>query len=195
LQTTESAKTQAPDADNSEKSHGTRVASVAVGQRFGVAKKATLVSVKVLPDSIDILQAIDNVHQDVVFDNPTRLEKCVVVCPWSFDTPDPELAALFRVTFGRLFKAGIPVVASSGNRRRNSDAINRLPQVLSAPDFPLINVGASDVNGERAVFSQGGPQLSVHAPGVGVEFSNKDGTQATGDGTSYGKLLAIPYSM
>jgi hypothetical protein len=67
--------------------------------------------------------------------------------------------------------------------------------VLSAPDFPLINVGASDVNGERAVFSQGGPQLSVHAPGVGVEFSNKDGTQATGDGTSYGKLLAIPYSM
>jgi hypothetical protein len=190
LQTDESAKSQAPDEDNSERSHGTKVASVAVGQRFGVAKKATLVSVKALLDSIDLLQAIDNIYKDVVFDNPSRVQKTVVVCPWSVENDDKQLLAAFRATFDRLFKMGIPVVMSSGNHRKSSDDINRLPQVLSAPDFPLINAGGSTINGERVDTSQGGPKLTVHAPGIDVEVSNKDGIKAVAKGTSFGTLLA-----
>jgi hypothetical protein len=79
------------------------------------------------------------------------------------------------------------VVVTSGNGRKTTDEINNAPAVLYQADFPLIVVGGTDIDGNRHTTSQGGPKLAVHAPGVNVDVSNKDGTKDTRAGTSYGK--------
>jgi hypothetical protein len=92
------------------------------------------------------------------------------------------------------FSAGIPIVLASGNfgGDANRKVIDTFPQVLeNGDDFPLINVGATDIYGKHWSRSQGlgtsdGTQLTIYAPGDGISaHSHVDGPVSTGiSGTS-----------
>ncbi|KAF2125230.1 subtilisin-like protein [Dothidotthia symphoricarpi CBS 119687] len=185
LQTEDSKFRKDPeDSDSHANSHGTKVASVALGQRFGVAKGATLIAVKAIPTVVDRLEAVELVYEDIV-NNPDRVKKCVVVTPWTVKNNDPAYEEAFTIVFKRLLGLGVPVVAAAGNERKRSDDIDKLPPLLFGPKFPIINVGGSDNNGVRGGSSQGGSKLAIYAPGQGVELSDKDGKSVVGSGTSF----------
>jgi hypothetical protein len=175
------------------------VASVALGQRFGVAKKATLISVKSIKRTNDRLKALKLIHADLTSSNPLRPyqpdpKKSVVLMPFNFGT-DPKVAAAVKALIDPLLELGVPVVVTSGNRRTESDQVSRIPAVLYAADFPIIVVGGTNVNGDRHTTSQGGTQVAVHAPGVDVKLSNKDGSETTDSGTSFGKFPLLRHDL
>jgi hypothetical protein len=63
--------------------------------------------------------------------------------------------------------------------------------VLEGPDVPIINVGGTTLLGDRWRKSQGGPQLTIYAPGEDVGVQGKlDGSDGESliEGTSVGKL-------
>ncbi|KAH7363689.1 peptidase S8/S53 domain-containing protein [Pyrenochaeta sp. MPI-SDFR-AT-0127] len=149
---------------------GTKVASVALVQRFGVAKKATLISVKTTSEAVDNLAAIEMAYADISIKNPARAKKSVVNISW---------------TLGNSANIEIPVVVASGNERKSSDLSNKAPATLYALDFPVIAVGGTDPSGNRDNFSQEKRANAVHAPGSQIDVSNKDGTKVQEEGTSF----------
>jgi hypothetical protein len=81
------------------------------------------------------------------------------------------------------------------NRHAEPDEVTRIPTVLYTADFPIIVVGATEINGNRYTSSQGGAKLAVHASGKNVKVSNKDGPETTDTGTSFGKFPTPRYDL
>ncbi|WP_370948058.1 type VII secretion-associated serine protease mycosin [Amycolatopsis sp. cg5] len=90
---------------------------------------------------------------------------------------DGDLAAAVRYAVER----DVVVVASAANGAKDGD-----PVTYPASYPGVIAVGAVDVNGQRADFSQTGPYLSLMAPGVDViSVGPKGAGHWQGSGTSY----------
>ncbi|KAH7131789.1 peptidase S8/S53 domain-containing protein [Dendryphion nanum] len=187
----------ADDSRGHAEGHGTPVASIALGKKYGVAKAATLASVKII-DSVSILEGLELILDDVQ-DNPDPASKSVVLMSMvfreeKFDSPEEarksDTGAAVTERFGDLMDVGVPVVVSSGNYALlGSPRIDNIPPILEGPDLPLIVVGAATYEGERAAFSQYGDQLSLYAPGTEVLAQMKtDRTSRKADGSS----LAAP---
>ncbi|KAF2176958.1 subtilisin-like protein, partial [Zopfia rhizophila CBS 207.26] len=187
------------EEDGSAISHGTLVSSQAVGRKYGVAKAATLVSVKLRSKDrriIDFLQGLETVTKHLE-GKPDRHAKSVVISSLGFKsqmTPekaktDPD-AGLMRTYFDSLFEMGVPFVSSSGNLGDLFKTIDRLPKVLEDKDTPIINVGAVDMDGNKPQMSQDGPQLTISAPGIGVTGQTKEeGKEGSQPGTSHAAPL------
>ncbi|KAF2176956.1 subtilisin-like protein [Zopfia rhizophila CBS 207.26] len=185
-------KNEAPDSDSGSDSHGTMVASIVVGKKYGVAKAATLVVVKTTKTVSDFLQGLELVSTDLK-DKEDRRSKSVVISSLGFKgrldhdkgKADPD-GVLMGTYFDELFAGGTPFITSSGNRAQLFPNIDRLPKVLEDKDTPIINVGAVDFDGNRADFSQYGPQLTINGPGVDVTGQSRDdGKPRTDSGTSF----------
>ncbi|MBV9879517.1 MAG: S8 family peptidase [Gemmatirosa sp.] len=156
--------------------HGTGVAGQAVGTKYGVAKAATLHSVRVayghgvvLSDAIEGYQwVLSNVQRPAVVNQ-------------SFTT-SPGTAYWQQV----LISNGITVVAAAGNDNLN---------VCGTDDQPTnaaIIVGAVNVNLNRSTFSNYGACLDVWAPGEGTVSAAM--ASATDSTTSFGGTSgATPY--
>jgi hypothetical protein len=182
------------------------VSSQALGRKYGVAKAATLVSVKMtskfkdldakMADFILALEAVTT-HLE---SRPERHSKSVVTCShgWKIGMDhkkaETDPAAInMRVYLDRLFEMGVPFISSSGNLGRLFKTIDKLPKVLEDPDTPIINVGAVDADGSTPIFSQTGPQLTISAPGVGIAGQKKeDGKEGIEEGTSHCELFILP---
>jgi hypothetical protein len=82
-----------------------------------------------------------------------------------------------------------------GNRHAEPDEVTRILAVLYTADFPIIVAGATDINGNCYTSSQGGAKLAVHAPGVNVKVSNKDGPETTDTGTSFAEFPTPRYDL
>jgi subtilisin family serine protease len=208
LQTFWSERFEDPNEDDDPGGHGTEVASKALGQINGIAKGATLISVKLRYEIGEIMFAFTLIKHDLL---NRRLEdgkalNAVVVCtvlePEIF--PDPDVAKksrkgqnLIRV-LDSIHSEGVPIVFASGNAGDISgrENIDNYPQVLEGPGTPIINVGGTTLQGDRWGKSQGGPQLTIYAPGedVGIQgkLDGKDGESLVA-GTSVGKLPCIFY--
>jgi hypothetical protein len=168
--------------------HTTGVASNALGQRFGVAKKAILVSAKSTMSSTDGLESIN----DICFDIPNagRAKKSVVVISWgirhagfSMDAYD-DMADDLEDAMLPCLKAGVPIVLAAGNYATPArSSIDAIPQTLNNERFPLIIVGNSDKNGNRWHQSETASGL-LYAPGVDVKASDKYGGEQTVTGNS-----------
>lgn len=143
--------------------------------------------------TVDRLDVIDDVYEDIAVVNPGRVKKCVVLMSFNFGT-DAAITAAAKKAIEPILGLGVPVVVTSGNGRRTVDQVDKAPAVLYAADFPIIVVGGTDPAGNRGVYSQGGPKVAVHAPGSELDVSNKDGSRAVPQvqGTSYGKLPTNP---
>jgi electron transfer flavoprotein alpha/beta subunit len=89
-----------------------------------------------------------------------------------------DLGQGFQAAIQGLFDIGVPVVVSFGNNAPARPRMDRLPSILEADDFPIITVGAVDLNGSREPGSQGENQVAIYAPGVDVEAQLKHDKQS-----------------
>jgi aqualysin 1 len=154
--------------------HGTHVASIAAGTRFGVAKAATAHSVRVLDCSGNGTTA--DVIEGLNFVRTTGTTFPSVVNMSLFGPDSPAL----NDAISSLTGANVPVVVAAGNSA--SDACLGSP----ANEPSALTVGATAANDSRAGFSNFGECLDLFAPGVnvlGAGIANNDAT-ATISGTS-----------
>ncbi|KAK7686101.1 hypothetical protein QCA50_010913 [Cerrena zonata] len=138
--------------------HGTHVAGTAAGTRFGVAKRANLIAVKVLSDTgsgtvSDIISGMNFVL------NSARVSGRPSIASMSLGGGASD--ALDNAVAG-LTSNGVHVVVAAGNS--NVDAGNTSP--ARAPS--AITVGATTIADARASFSNFGAVVDLFAPGQDI---------------------------
>ncbi len=160
--------------------HGTHVAGTAAGTSYGVARKATIVPVKVLGcNGSGTMSGIITALDWIVANHPKGTP---AVLNMSLGGNRYELlnSALERVT-----AAGILSVAAAGNN--NGDAC--LVSPASSPS--ALTVGASDRTDTRAYFSNFGECVDAFAPGT--EIMSADAFNPNGTKTWQGTSMAAPH--
>lgn len=158
--------------------HGTHVATTAVGERYGVAKRATVVGVRVLDD-----QGSGSTEQVVAgIDWVTEHAESPAVANLSLGgQPDQALDRAVR----NAIAAGITFTVAAGNS--GADARQSSPARVTE----AITVGATDREDQRAGYSNHGPALDLFAPGsdiTGGWYTGDDATQ-----TLSGTSMASPH--
>nr|WP_234046213.1 S8 family peptidase [Streptomyces adelaidensis] len=159
--------------------HGTHVAATAVGTRYGVAKKAKVVSVRVLDNAgagttAQVIAGIDWVTE--------HARKPAVANMSLGGFGNAQLDAAVRNSIA----SGVTYAVAAGNDALAADLYSpaRVKQAIT--------VGATGRNDVRADFSNWGPSLDLFAPGMSItSASNKNDTgKATYSGTS----MATPHA-
>jgi hypothetical protein len=155
--------------------------------------------VKIVPDvAEEFNNAMELIIEDLKTTDPERQSRSVVVTSKYFGKATYELTKLqvLRDWFGdiiaELFELGVPLLYSAGNAGRDKTRkhIDTLPGVVQDADHPIINVGSATSNGERYESSQYGPQLTIYAPGDGVDCQYRDDKDSHPRiGTSFGKSV------
>lgn len=156
--------------------HGTVVAGIAASRDYGVAKQATVRSVKVLDCSgsgtlSSLLSGIDYVAQHA--QGPS-----VAVMSWSYGASEVLLRAVSALV-GR----GVFVAASAGNT--GADDCTAAPRAVG----PVMVVANSTIDDERNDTSSTGSCVDIYAPGTRIVSTVPGGETASYTGTS----MAAPH--
>ncbi|KAF9045110.1 serine protease [Panaeolus papilionaceus] len=161
--------------------HGTHCAGTAAGTRYGVAKGANLIAVKVLSDSGSGATSGIVSGLNWVLSQARASGRPSVV---SMSLGGSTATALDNAV-ASLTAAGIHVIAAAGNS--NTNAANTSP--ARAPS--AITVGASTIGDVRSSFSNYGAVVDVFAPGTSITSTWIGSTTATNNisGTS----MAAPH--
>ena len=160
--------------------HGTHVAGTVAGTRYGVAKKATIVPVRVLGCTgsgswSGFITAMDWIIANHPAGTPGVMNASLGGGKYQ----------LVNDAVQKLFAAGITPVVAAGNE--NTDACSRTP--ASTPN--AITVGASTDADARASFSNFGDCVDVFAPGQNI-VSNSNVDSSTPRSLS-GTSMASPH--
>ena len=155
-----------------EDGHGTAVAALAAGSSSdapGVAPSANILSIRVTDatstsDTFTIAQAIVAAVGAGA--------KVINVSLGGYST-----SATLSAAIGYATERGSIIVAAAGNDQAAQLA-------WPAADSRVISVGAIDRAGQQVTFSNSGPNLSLTAPGYGVQTAWQDGQRVYVDGTS-----------
>ncbi|KAK6330375.1 hypothetical protein TWF696_003471 [Orbilia brochopaga] len=164
--------------------HGTHVAGTVGSLTFGVAKNVTIFGCKVLDDrgggsdagiaaGIDAALTSHNARKS----NPGFRGSIINL---SLGSPEPS-QAIFAV-LQRAVAADMHVTIAPGND--NKDACRDFPAGFNRQLPSLFSVGATDIDDIRATFSDNGPCVDIHAPGVGIVSTAADGRIQALEGTS-----------
>ncbi|KAF8608323.1 subtilisin-like protein [Ceratobasidium sp. AG-I] len=148
--------------------HGTHVAGIAAGTRFGVAKKSQIIDVKIITDTgrgfaSDIIAGLS---WAVSHANTTARPSVFNLSLGGGDSTALDDAVMAVVT------AGIHVVVAAGNGA--VDASDWSPARVSG----AIAVGNVDMNGVRSQTSNYGAPVAVFAPGVNITSAATSGPTA-----------------
>ena len=172
------------------KGHGTCVMAKAGGKKYGVAKKADFMQVKVGKENT--FGKLQHAFRMVL--NDVKMQKLQGKAVINYSgvkhvvTNQDQKKILADTILKPLFDLDIVLVAASGNQAKETKDITSWPQ-SEADDFPIINVGSVDVEGKTAETSQGGKLLTVSAPGKEIMCADSTGNlESLRSGTSYGRF-------
>ncbi|KAI9178894.1 proteinase B [Blastocladiella emersonii ATCC 22665] len=151
------------DEDEDGNGHGTHCAGTIAGKRFGVAKHASPVAVKVLASNgagsmSDVVKGVEWAVQD--HKRRTKKDKNAKSVA-SMSLGGGKSATLDRVVNAAV-DAGIPFSVAAGNESQN--ACNVSP----AATEKAVTVGASTIDDKMASFSNHGKCVDVFAPGKDI---------------------------
>jgi len=184
--------TRTDDAMDIWTSHGSCVASKAVGRTYGVSKKSNLIVLKVTYAIEDLIWALFTAHKNILDNN--RQKRSVITFAFATAEPaeDDHAALRMKEIMGYLFDIDAVIVVPAGNYANSySTEIDRAPGIWEDRNFPLIVVGAASPNGLSYPPSQDGNHLSTTAPGYSVQCALKDGGFTLTSGTSLATALVI----
>lgn len=176
------------------------MASMALGARDGVSKKAELTMVKV--DQAEhqgksvgaerYMDALVKVY-DAVKDGDEK-GKAVVSMSWGVDPPANEdynsaLQDTFTFLLSKIIKdLDVPGLVSAGNNAHTDPEPNSIPAILGKERLPeLVVVGAVDLDGDAPEYFQKANWMKLFSPGDDVECAEQGGKYLTDYGTSQGK--------
>lgn len=163
--------------------HGTHVAGTIGSRAYGVAKKATLVAIKVFDTgSSSTSIVLDGFNWAVNNITASNLADSSVI---SMSLGGPVSTA-FNTAVASAFRAGVLSVVAAGND--GLDARTQSP--ASAPE--AITVGAVDVFNAKPWWSNYGPAVDIFAPGVEV-LSSWIGTKGDETLSIDGTSMATPH--
>jgi len=179
----------ADTVNNDCNGHGTHVAGTVGGTTYGIAKKTTLIAVKVLAcDGSGTYEGVIEGIQWTVTSSKSR--KRPSVGNMSLGGP---YAASVNQAIEAAVAAGVTMVVAAGNE--NADACTKSP--ASAPS--AISVGATGIDNSgqvqvdnRAYFSNYGKCTDIFAPGLQIT-SAWIGTSGTSINTISGTSMASPH--
>lgn len=158
--------------------HGTHVAGTVGSTTYGVAKKVRLHAVRVLDCSGTGTTA--QVVAGINWVTKNRIKPAVANMSLG-GGPQPALDQ----AVANSIKAGVTYVIAAGNN--NGDACNTSPARTPA----AITVGATDINDQRASFSNFGLCVDVFGPGVGI--TSTWNTSNTATAVLSGTSMATPH--
>ncbi|KAL1867371.1 hypothetical protein Plec18167_008642 [Paecilomyces lecythidis] len=162
--------------------HGTHVAGTIGGKTYGIAKKASLVSVKVFDGESSSTSIILEGYDWAVNDIISKHRAGVSVVSMSLGG---YYSSAFNDAVESAYEAGVTTVVAAGN--------DGLPALLYSPASAknAITVGAIQSDNTKAGFSNWGPSLDIFAPGVGILscWIGSDTAKNTISGTS----MATPH--
>jgi cerevisin len=158
------------DADEDGNGHGTHCSGTIAGKKYGVAKKANIYAVKVLRSNgsgtmADVVKGVEfaaESHQKQVQDAKDGKRKNFKGSVANMSLGGGKTSAL-DAAVNAAVKAGLHFAVAAGND--NADACKYSP---AAAELPL-TVGASDLNDDRAYFSNYGKCTDIFGPGVSIQ--------------------------
>lgn len=163
--------------------HGTRVAGVAAGEKWGVAKLAEIWSMKTTPCSgvpsrPAIKEALDELIDDETFNGANLLAVVNLSAELQFDDDINDKVTVLAS------ESGISFVHAAGNS--DADACNASPTSVHA-----ISIAASTPNDARWPNSNTGSCVDIFAPGEDIESAAHDST--TGAAVASGTSMSAPF--
>jgi subtilisin family serine protease len=179
--------------------HGTWMASLIAGHGhppagdsgvIGIAPRATILSIRVIPDRADphygrySREQEPNIQDSLARGIDYAVQHGAGVISMSIGYSAPNGAV--RQALQQAFSRGVVVVASAGNSGAPAGAsdVGQAPESFPA-DYPgVISVGAVNRAGAVAGFSSDNLSVQVAAPGVGVPAQGRDGRYWLVSGTS-----------
>ncbi|OAA37546.1 oryzin precursor [Beauveria brongniartii RCEF 3172] len=172
--------------------HGTHVAGTIGSNTYGVAKKTTLLGIKVIDynsrtrecegPTVGILRGLEYVAQDVAHRNCPKGVVVNMSLGGSFSQASNDAVA-------GLVDKGFFVAVAAGNGDEKKGRPMDASDVSPASERSACTVGASDRNDCIANFSNYGSMIDIHAPGVDIVSLKNGGGTALGSGTS----MATPH--
>lgn len=159
-----------------ELGHGTHVASILGGRRFGVARAVRVHALRILPCAGTTRTDFNAAVRAVEWITAHGVKPAVVnISPARWATADRSLDEAIVQSI----RAGFVYVLSAGGIK-NLDAFS--PQRVAE----AIKVGSTDAT-DTAKQSGYGPHLTLFAPGIGIQGagSGSDTAEFSGDGDSY----------
>ncbi|MER5305625.1 S8 family peptidase [Streptomyces lasiicapitis] len=158
--------------------HGTHVAGSVAGTKYGVAKKAKIVAVRVLDEEgggylAGIIAGVDWV---------TRNARKPAVANMSLGSP---AFAPLDTAVRKSIASGVTYAVAAGNE--SEPATNSSPARVKE----ALTVGASDRRDKRPSFSNYGSRLDLFAPGVAITSASNTSNTATA--THSGTSMAAPH--
>ncbi|QRV95288.1 subtilisin-like protease 8 [Ceratobasidium sp. AG-Ba] len=139
--------------------HGTHVAAIIAGRRFGVAKNANIIALKDADDNDNeqtnwTVDCFRYVVENAVISN----RRSIVNYSSNWDYPEEEINEILEATI----LAGVAICASAGND--DMDASANTPQCVPG----VVTVGAIDAQDRRCSDSNYGPAIKIFAPGEDI---------------------------
>jgi len=185
------------DVDEDGNGHGTHCAGTIASRKYGVAKKANVIAVKVLGSNGSGSMA--DVVSGVLFAAEKAAEKAAAAeaefaatgktshkgSVASMSLGGGQSPALDRAV-NKAFDSGLHFAVAAGNDNR--DACSYSPAAAENP----ITVGASTMSDERAYFSNYGKCVDVFGPGLNILSTYIGSTSATA--TLSGTSMATPHT-